>query len=298
MQGIRDLAGKVAIITGAGKGLGRAYALELASRGARLIINNRCHPDDTIRSADAVAAEIVAAGGEAAPDYSGAEDPSCGEQLLSLALTQFGRLDIVIANAGVSEATSFHKQPLEEFRRVVEINLMGTVHLLRPTFAYLYHQRRGAIVVSSSAAGLYGEHGLPAYSASKAAVIGLCQALALEAASHHVRVNTIAPFANTAMTQESLSSSLRKILSPAAVAHIVAWLVSDSCDLNGETLVAGGGNIARARTLLSEPITAGTMPTELAVAWSKLRPPDRSSTSAITMFKEFTQNLNPNVTPC
>ena len=290
-QGSGDLAGKVAIVTGAGKGLGRAYALELASRGARLVINNRSHPGDSVRSADAVAGEIVAAGGQAIADYGAAEDPGCGEQLLSRALEQFGRLDIVIANAGVSEATSFHKQPLEEFRRIVEINLMGTAHLLHPTFAHLYHQRSGAIVVSSSAAGLYGEHGLPAYSASKAAVIGLCQALALEGAAHDVRVNTIAPFANTAMTQGSLPPALRETLSPAAVAPVVAWLVSDSCDLNGETLVAGGGNMARARALLSDPVATGSMPAELAAAWSRLCPPYRNSASAIAMFREFAGSL-------
>lgn len=286
-----DLDGKVAIVTGAGKGLGRAYALELASRGARLVVNNRCHATDTVRSADAVAREIAAAGGEAVADYSDAGDPGCGEQLLARALEQFGRLDIVIANAGVSEATSFHKQSLQEFRDIVEINLMGTAHLLHPTFAHLYRQRSGAIVVSSSAAGLYGEHGLPAYSASKAAIIGLCHALALEGAPHGVRVNTIAPFADTAMTRASLPPALRESLSPAAVAPVVAWLVSDSCSLNGETLVAGGGKLARARPLLSAAVTAGKMPAEVAAAWSSLAVPDRDAASAIAMFMDFTGSL-------
>ncbi|MEQ9465177.1 MAG: SDR family NAD(P)-dependent oxidoreductase [Haliea sp.] len=286
-----DLAGRVAIVTGAGKGLGRAYALELAMRGVRLVVNNRCHTTDSVRSADAVVGEIEAMGGEAVADYSDAADPGCGEQLLSLALEQFGRLDIVIANAGVSEAASFHKQSLDEFRRVVEINLMGTAHLLHPTFAHLYRQRSGAIVVSSSAAGLYGEHGLPAYSASKAAVIGLCQALALEGAPHGVRVNTIAPFANTAMTRDSLPPALRESLSPAAVAPVVAWLVSHSCPLNGETLIAGGGNMARARPLLSAAVTAGSTPVEVAAAWSRLPPPDRDSASAVAMFKAFAGSI-------
>lgn len=286
-----DLAGKVAIVTGAGKGLGRAYTLELAARGARLVVNNRCHASDTVRSADAVVTEITAAGGEAVADYGDVTDPDCGEQLLARALQEFGRLDIVIANAGVSEASSFHKQTLEEFRRIVEINLMGTAHLLHPTFAHLYQQRSGAIVVSSSAAGLYGEHGLPAYSASKAAIIGLCNALALEGASHNVRVNTIAPFANTAMTRESLPPALRESLSSDAVAPVVAWLVSDSCTLNGETLVAGGGNMARARPLLSHPVAAGSLPAELAAAWSSLSTPDRDFPSAVAMFMDFAGNL-------
>lgn len=290
-QGHGDLAGRVAIVTGAGKGLGRAYAHELAARGARVVVNNRAHATDGVRSADAVVGEIAAAGGTAVADYSDAADPDCGEQLLAAALERFGRLDIVIANAGVSEATSFHKQTLQEFRHIVEINLMGTAHLLHPTFAHLYHQRSGAIVVSSSAAGLYGEHGLPAYSASKAGIIGLCHALALEGAPHGVRVNTIAPFATTAMTRESLPPALRESLSPAAVAPVVAWLVSDSCALNGETLVAGGGNIARTRPLLSTPVAAGSTPAEVAGAWSSLGAPDRDSPSALAMFRDFAGSL-------
>lgn len=290
-QGHGDLAGKVAIVTGAGKGLGRAYAHELTARGARVVVNNRAHTTDSVRSADAVASEIAAAGGAAVADYSDAADPACGEQLLAVALERFGRLDIVIANAGVAEATAFHKQTLQEFRRIVEINLMGTAHLLHPTFAHLYRQRSGAIVVSSSAAGLYGEHGLPAYSASKAGIIGLCHALALEGASHGVRVNTIAPFANTAMTQESLPPALRERLSPAAVAPVVAWLVSDSCPLNGETLVAGGGNITRARSLLSNPVAAGSMPAEMAAAWSSLNASDQDFASAVAMFMDFAGSL-------
>tara|TARA_R110002110_G_scaffold199015_2_gene409717 strand:- start:9848 stop:10759 length:912 start_codon:yes stop_codon:yes gene_type:complete len=286
-----DLAGKVAIVTGAGKGLGRAYALELAARGARVVVNNRCHPGDAVRSADAVVAEIRAAGGDAVAEFSAAEDPRCGERLLALALAQYGRLDIVIANAGVSEAASFHRQSLEEFRRIIEINLMGTAHLLHPTFAHLYRERSGAMVVSSSAAGLYGEHGLPAYSASKAAVIGLCHALALEGAAHNVRVNTIAPFANTAMTRDSLPPALGARLSPEAVASVVAWLVGDSCPLNGETLVAGGGNIARARTLLTDPVAAGRTPADMTAAWSGLEPPDRDFPSAVTMFMHFSGSL-------
>ncbi|MEQ9395516.1 SDR family NAD(P)-dependent oxidoreductase [Haliea sp.] len=290
-QGPGDLAGKVAIVTGAGKGLGRAYAHELAARGARVVVNNRAHAADSVRSADAVVGEIAAAGGAAVADYSDAADPACGEQLLAAALEHFGRLDIVIANAGVSEATSFHKQTLQEFRRIVEINLMGTAQLLHPTFAHLYRQRSGAIVVSSSAAGLYGEHGLPAYSASKAGIIGLCHALALEGAPHDVRVNTIAPFANTAMTEESLPPALRERLSAEAVAPVVAWLVGDSCPLNGETLVAGGGNIARARSLLSAPAATGGTPADMTAVWSGLRPPDRDFPSAVAMFMSFSGSL-------
>ena len=291
--GQATLAGKVAIVTGAGKGLGRAYALDLAQRGARVVVNNRRHRGDSEHSADAVVHEIAARGGSAVADYSDAADPRCGEHLLATALQHYGRLDMVIANAGVSEASSFHKQSLDEFRRIIDINLMGTASLLHPTFRHLYQQRGGAIVVSSSAAGLHGEHGLPAYSASKAGVIGLCRALALEGAPHGVRVNTIAPFADTAMTRSSLPSELASQLPAEAVAKVVAWLASDDCTLNGEVVVAGGGRMARARNLLSPPAAPDDTPQALAAAWATLTatPPAQDYDSAVALFLDFAGDL-------
>ncbi|PLW84178.1 short-chain dehydrogenase [Kineobactrum sediminis] len=286
------LAGKVMIITGAGKGLGRAYALYLAALGVRVVVNNRSHATDSVRSADAVVAEIEAAGGQAIADYSDAAEPDCGQRLLALSLDHFGQLDAVIANAGVSEATSFHKQSLAEFRRIVDINLMGTAHLLHPIFAHFYRERRGAIIVSSSAAGLYGEHGLPAYSASKAGLIGLCQALALEGSSHGVRVNTIAPFAATAMTEQSLSPALKEQLTSAAVAPAVAWLASDQCSLNGETLIAGGNRLSRARPLMAAGLQR-PQAMSMAEAWETLaaQPLDRDFRSAIALFRDFIKGM-------
>lgn len=291
--GQTPFAGQVVIVTGAGKGLGRAYALDFARRGARVVVNNRRHAGDTTHTADAVVTEITSCGGEAVADYSDAADPQCGEHLLATALGRYGRLDIVVANAGVSEASSFHKQSLDEFRRIIGINLMGTAWLLHPTFRHLYAQRRGAIVVSSSAAGLYGEHGLPAYSASKAAVIGLCRALALEGAPHGVRVNTIAPFAHTAMTSSSLPQELASKLPPAAVAPVVAWLASDACTLNGEVVVAGGGLLARARNLLSTAADAGSSPEAIDAAWHRLAasPPAKDFASAVALFLDFAGDL-------
>ncbi len=287
------LAGKVAIVTGAGKGLGRAYALDLARRGAQVVVNNRRHSGEAVHSADAVVRDILAQGGRAVADYSDAADPHCGEYLLATALEHYGRLDIVIANAGVSEASSFHKQSLDEFRRIIDINLMGTAWLLHPTFRHLYQQGSGAIVVSSSAAGLHGEHGLPAYSASKAAVIGLCRALALEGAPHGVRVNTIAPFANTAMTRSSLPPGLAGQLPTEAVAPVVAWLVSDGCTLNGEVLVAGGGRLARARNLISAAVESGDSPQAMEAAWTRLAatPPAQDFDSAVALFLDFAGDL-------
>lgn len=290
-----SIAGKVVIVTGAGKGLGRAYALHLAGLGARVVVNNRRHAGDRIHSADAVVAEIREQGGEAVPDYSDAQEADCGKQLLERALEHYGQLDAVIANAGVSEAASFHKQSLDDFQRTVDINLMGTARLLHPTFNYFYRQHRGAVLVSSSAAGLYGGHGLPAYSASKAALLGLCRSLALEGASHNVRVNALAPFANTAMTEQSLPESLRQQLNPLLVAPVAAWLVSDECRLNGETLVAGGRQLARAGQRMS---AGGHWPQaeDIASVWRAVneQPLDRDFASAVAMFQAFVGDMAAN----
>lgn len=289
------MKGKVVIVTGAGKGLGKAYALHLAGLGARVVVNNRRHPDDRVHSADAVVREIHARGGEAVADYSDAGERDCGERLLDLALSQYGKLDGVIANAGISEAASFHKQSLDDFARVVNINFMGTAYLLHPTFRYFYEQRRGAMVISSSAAGLYGGHGLPAYSASKAALLGLGRSLALEGASHDVRVNILAPFATTAMTEQSLPDSLRDQLDPALVAPVAAWLISDECPLNGETLVAGGRRLARAGQRMN-PGAQWSQPEDVGSAWDTLsgQTLDRDFASAVALFQAFANDLQSN----
>ncbi len=283
----------VVIITGAGKGLGRAYAHLLAKQGARVIVNNRTHSGEASHSADRVVEEIRAAGGEACAHYGAAESPATGADLLQTALDRFGRLDAVIANAGVSEGRSFCKQDLEEFARVMDINLMGTVNLLHPIFRHFYEQRRGAIVVSTSAAGLYGEHGLPAYSASKAALIGLMHALAHEGRSHGVRVNALAPFAATQMTEEALPESLKTLMTPESVAPLAAWLVDDACPLNGEIIVCGGQRAALARYLMSDvqrlPETSVDAEEAFNNWWRELdtRAPSHHHTGAVAMFQSF-----------
>ncbi len=283
----------VVIVTGAGKGLGRAYALLLAQRGARVIVNNRIHRDEASHCADEVVAEIRAAGGDALAHYGSAEDPATGEDLLAAALQRYGRLDAVIANAGISEGKSFHKQTLADFGRVMDINLNGTVNLLHPTFQYFYRVGAGAIVVSTSAAGLYGEHGLPAYSASKAALVGLMHALAHEGAGHGIRVNALAPFAETGMTAGHLPDELREVLAPEQVAPVVAWLIDRACPLNGEIVVCGAGRLALARYLTTpgstHPTGTESGPEAMSQWWQRQVQvsPDRHHTSAVALFRDF-----------
>lgn len=255
-----DFESKVVAITGAGKGLGRAYARYFAERGAYVIVNNRRHDGERVSSADAVVADIVARGGTAVAEYSCVEDPAAGQRLLDCALGNYGQLDVVIANAGVSENRRFAAQTLQDFREVIEINLLGTANVLHPTFRYMYERRRGCVIVTTSVAGLFGEHGLPAYSASKAGLIGLTLSLSQEGAAHGIRVNALAPYAATQMTAEHLTEELARRFSPESVARVAAWLAGDECTLNGEIVIAGSDRIGRARMLttanaLADPVS-------------------------------------------
>jgi NAD(P)-dependent dehydrogenase (short-subunit alcohol dehydrogenase family) len=221
------------------------------------------------------------------------ENPAAGENLLAAALESFGALDGFIANAGISEGCSFHKQGLEDFRRMIEINLVGTVNSLHPAFCRFYEQQHGSIIVSTSAAGLYGEHGLPAYSASKAALLGLTLSLSKEGKSHGVRVNALAPYASTQMTEANLAPALRQRLQPERVAPAVAWLLSDECEVSGEILLAGGGRMSRAgvreSTAVLLPENPESGPTTIGQAWQKLKncPLDEEYHGALEHFAGF-----------
>lgn len=290
---------QVVVITGAGKGLGKAYALYLGARGAKVVVNNRRHATDDVPSADRVAEAINAAGGQAVADYTDVERADSGVVLLETALDNYGRLDAVIANAGISEGRSFHKQDLAEFARVVDINLMGTVNLVHPIFKYMYGRDQGSLLISTSVAGLYGEHGLPAYSASKAALIGLTMALSQEGRSHGVRVNALAPFAQTQMTEASIPATLEHKLLPEHVAPFAAWLISDACTLNGQTAIAGGGRLALAKSHESagvsyDPAVAAARPEETfasSLEALQSQPMDRTYHGSVQQFMAFAEHL-------
>ena len=286
----RPFDGKVIAITGAGKGLGRAYALYLAALGARVVVNNRRHEGENTSSAERVADEIRVAGGSAVAEHSSVEQPSSGDTLLASALEHYGRLDCLIANAGIVENRSFRKQTLEQFRDVLEINLMGTVHVVHPIYRYLCEHGGGTIIVSTSSAGLFGEFGLPAYSAAKAGLIGLMRSLSLEGAPRNVCVNAIAPYAATQMTAAHMPDGLDKRLDAALVAPAVAWLAGGA--VSGEILIAGGGRVARARMKASSFTAAPEMDDR---DWQTLQSAvvDLDHDSAGKHFAEFVASLGP-----
>ncbi len=250
-QGMRD---RVVIVTGAGKGLGRAYALDLAAQGASVVVNNRWSDRGQPSSAEAVAAEIRAGGGQAVANLESAEDPDAGEAMVAQALTEFGRLDAVVSNAGVPETLRLHRQTREGFQKIFDINFFGAFHLIQAAWPALSASKAGRIVVSASSAGLHGGDGMAAYASSKAALIGLVRGLAVEGAPRGLKINAIAPYAVTAMTEQHLAPGMAERMDPAAVAPLVSWLVSEACAVTGRTLVSGGGRLRAAFAVEGPPV--------------------------------------------
>ena len=239
----RSLENRVVVVTGAGRGLGLAYVLDLAARGGAVVVNTRPKAAGDPTSAEAVALRICEAGGRAVACPLEVEQADAGDRLLAAALDAFGRIDGLINNAGVPEAMSLHKQTVDQFRTVFEINLFGALTATLPIYRHMREQGSGRIVMTTSAAGLHGVHGMAAYSSSKAAVIGLMRVIALEGASRGVHANAVAPYALTGMTEKYVDDKTAAAMPAELVAPVVSWLVSEGCALNGETLVAGAGRV-------------------------------------------------------
>jgi NAD(P)-dependent dehydrogenase (short-subunit alcohol dehydrogenase family) len=238
--------GRVAIVTGAGKGLGRAYARLLAARGAAVVVNNRKRePAGTKGSADLVVDEIRAAGGKAVANYDSVESREAGERMVKAALDAFGRLDILVNNAGIDQHAALHNISLEDFERVFAVNFFGSLYVTKAALPLMREKNYGRIVFSTSSAGLYGLHGLTAYSASKGAIIAFMRALAQEVGRRGIRANAIAPYALTPMTERQ-GVDTSQLHGPELVAPLVAWLASEQCSANGETYIAGSGHFGRA----------------------------------------------------
>jgi len=243
------LQDQAAIVTGAGNGLGRAFAVHLADRGVRVVVNNRKRePEDTPGSADLTVAAIRERGGTAIANHDPVDDPDSGERMVQQALEAFGRLDIVVPNAAISPQRTVHRMPLGHFREVMDVNFFGGLHLTRAALPQLRAQGYGRLVFVISTAGLHGGHGLAAYGASKAALVALMQCVALENADEGIRANALAPYAATRMTRDALPGPLRELLTPERVAPVLGWLASPACRLNGEIVISGGGAVRLAST--------------------------------------------------
>ena len=242
------LAGRVAVVSGGGRGLGRSFCLALARHGAKVVVNNRKRVTDAHGRgpADHVAAEILAAGGEAVAEHSDAADPAAGEAIVAAALERWGRLDICVANAAIGVGGMFHKQPDAEFGRILQINLLGCARLARAAMAVMRPAGYGRIILVASTGGLHGDVGLSAYAASKGGLLAFGRSLAAEGAAKGVLTNMLLPYALTQMTDDGMASAARARMDPDLVAPVLTALASPECRLNGEYLVTGGGRLRRA----------------------------------------------------
>ena len=243
--------GRVAIVTGAGGGLGREHALYLARKGARLVVN-----DVAPEAAEAVAAQIEAEGGRAIPFAASVTDEAGVAAMVARTLQEWRRVDILVNNAGILRDKSFAKMSLDDFRLVVEVHLMGTVICTRAVWERMRQQNFGRIVMTTSSSGLYGNFGQANYSAAKMAVVGLMQTLAIEGEKYGIRVNCLAPSAATRMTRGILPEASLRRLDPALVSPALLALVRDDAPTRA-IVCAGAGHFARAYVTLSQGVRLG-----------------------------------------
>jgi NAD(P)-dependent dehydrogenase (short-subunit alcohol dehydrogenase family) len=239
---------RVAVITGAGRGLGRAYALLLASKGAKIVVND---PGVSLQGegtdadpAQEVVNEIKAAGGDAIASKESVATSAGGKAIIQTALDHFGKIDILIHNAGNVRRAALKEMGDDDFNAVLDVHLRGAFHVLRPAFASMCAQKYGRIVLTSSVSGIYGNHNVANYATSKTGMIGLCNVAALEGAAEGVKCNIIAPGAVTRMA-EGLDTSQYPPMGPELVAPVVGWLAHESCSVTGEILSSMAGRVSK-----------------------------------------------------
>lgn len=290
--------GRVAIVTGAGGGLGRAHALLLAKRGAQVVVNDlggtRHGEGADTQPADRVVAEIREAGGTAVANYDSVED---GEKIVQTALDEFGRVDIVINNAGILRDVSFHKMEPVDWDLVYRVHLYGAFRVTRAAWPHLREQRYGRVVMTASAAGIYGNFGQANYGSMKLALVGLMNSLAIEGEKRNIHVNAIAPVAGSRLTETILPPDLVEKLKPEYVAPLVAYLCHEETAVSGQLFEVGAGWISRLRwqrskgafLSLHEPLT----PERIAARWKQINDFSDADypTQAMDSFEPIIGNL-------
>lgn len=250
-----DFKGRVAIVTGAGGGLGRQHALALAARGAKVVVNDlggaRDGSGGSVSAAQAVVDEIKAAGGEAIANGASVTDFEAVQAMVKEAVDAWGRVDILVNNAGILRDKSFAKMELADFKLVVDVHLMGAVNCTKAVWALMNEQKYGRIVMTTSSSGLYGNFGQSNYGAAKLALVGFMQTLSIEGAKNDIRVNCLAPTAATRMTEDLFPKEMLEAFRPEAV--VPAMLVLAAQDAPNRTILcAGAGTFEAAHITLTQ----------------------------------------------
>jgi len=272
--------GRVAVITGAGGGLGRVYALELAKRGAKVVVNDLGGARDgsgegSQTPAQKVVEEIRAVGGAAVANYDSVATPEGGEKIVKAALEAFGTVDILINNAGILRDKSLLKMDPETWQAVLDVHLRGAFHVTKPAFAVMKDKGYGRIVMTTSAAGLYGNFGQTNYGAAKMGLVGLMNTLKLEGAKYDIKVNTVAPVAASRLMADIIPPDLLEKMKPEFVAPLVLFLCSEKCPATGRIYNAGVGFYNRAAVMTSPGTVIGNgkkIPTveDIGAAWERI----------------------------
>jgi NAD(P)-dependent dehydrogenase (short-subunit alcohol dehydrogenase family) len=271
-----ELDGRVAVVTGAGGGLGRSHALALAARGAKVVINDLGGSRDGSGAgsemADAVVAEIVAAGGDAVANYDSVATPEGGSAIVQSALDAFGRIDIIINNAGILRDVSFAKLEPDALDLVLKVHLYGAFNVTRAAWDHMKEQKYGRVVSTASGSGLYGNFGQTNYAAAKLGIVGLTRSLAIEGAKYGITANAIAPVANSRMTEDIMPPQLLERLQPEHVSPLVVLLSSESCTDTGHVYSVGGGYLARVATVEGAGTTFDGVPSpdDIADRWEDI----------------------------
>jgi NAD(P)-dependent dehydrogenase (short-subunit alcohol dehydrogenase family) len=270
--------GRVALVTGGGRGLGRSHATFLASRGAMVVVNDTGGELDGSGKgdevADAVVGEIRGAGGEAVADYHDVATHAGAEAAVATTLDAYGKVDIVVNNAGILRDRTMAKVTADDFDAVVAGHLGSSAYVTRAAWPTMREQEYGRVVFTTSAAGLYGNFGQANYAAAKMALVGLMNTLALEGASKNVKVNTLAPVAATRMTQPLMPDDLLAAMVASYVTPVVAWFCAEECTASGAVVEAGAGHFALVRVMegagYTFPDPAAVTPDDIASHWEEI----------------------------
>lgn len=245
------MQGRVAVVTGAGNGLGREHALLLAREGARVVVND---PGGSVNgaggdnaAADKVVAQIKAAGGNAVANYDSVATPEGAQRLIDTAVKSFGRVDALINNAGILRDKSFAKMALDDFEAVLRIHLLGSTYCTKAAWPLMIEQKYGRVIMTTSVAGTSGNFGQANYGAAKMGLLGLMNVLAVEGAKANIKVNAVSPGATTRMTQGlgAVSSEIDELMQAAHVAPAVAYMASEDCDFSANIITAAAGGFGR-----------------------------------------------------